>query len=143
MKRYSAAEVARYLEIYKSFERKPPDLIKERVDNSYMAHLTSALTSVRGVNKTDVTTLASNFGVSPLPFLPSIPCANDSPHRTPPQSFEKIVLASSDSLSLLPGLGDKKVKRLRDAFEGSFVVGKKKKKGPAEKRAERGEVEIN
>lgn len=61
---HSAQEVARYLEIYKSFERKPPDLIKERVDNSYMAHLTSALTSVRGVNKTDVTTLASNFGAS-------------------------------------------------------------------------------
>lgn len=36
-------------------------MIKERVDNSYMSHLTSALTSVRGVNKTDVTTLASNF----------------------------------------------------------------------------------
>lgn len=28
-----------------------------------MAHVTSALTSVRGVNKTDVTTLVSNFGV--------------------------------------------------------------------------------
>jgi DNA excision repair protein ERCC-1 len=39
-------------------------MIKERVDNSYMAHLNSALTSVRGVNKTDVTTLASNFLVS-------------------------------------------------------------------------------
>ncbi|ORY89614.1 restriction endonuclease type II-like protein [Leucosporidium creatinivorum] len=112
---WSAQEVARYLEIYKSFERKPPDLIKERVDNSYMAHLTSALTSVRGVNKTDVTTLASNFG-----------------------TFEKIVSASSDSLSLLPGLGDKKVKRLRDAFEGSFVVGKKKKKSNAQKAGEKG-----
>ncbi|MBZ6398004.1 MAG: hypothetical protein LBF18_23625, partial [Pantoea sp.] len=37
-----------------------------------MAHMTSALTSVRGVNKTDVTTLVSNFGVrrrSTSPFL--------------------------------------------------------------------------
>lgn len=45
-------------------------MIRERVDDSYMAHLTSALTSVRGVNKTDVTTLVSNFGVScrPVPL---------------------------------------------------------------------------
>lgn len=63
---YSTAEVARYLELYKQFERKPPDLIKQRTDDSYIAHLTQALTSVRGVNKTDVTTLASHFGVSLL-----------------------------------------------------------------------------
>lgn len=50
------------------FEKKPPDLIKERVDNDYMSHLTAALTSVRGLNKTDVTTLASTYGVR-LPLL--------------------------------------------------------------------------
>ncbi|GAA5968496.1 hypothetical protein JCM3765_006714 [Sporobolomyces pararoseus] len=116
---WSAQEVGRYLETYKQFERKPPDLIKERVDDSYMAHLTSALTSVRGVNKTDVTTLVSNFG-----------------------SFEKIVNAPSAQLSNLPGLGDKKVKRLRDAFTGSFTV-KKRKKGNAEKRAEEGRNQLN
>lgn len=69
---HSAQEAGRYLESYKLYERKPPDLIRERVDDSYMAHMTSALTSVRGVNKTDVTTLVSNFGVrrrSTSPFL--------------------------------------------------------------------------
>lgn len=102
-----------------------------------MAHLTSALTSVRGVNKTDVTTLASNFGASPPSLYPPHYSANRSICE---QTFEKIVSASSDSLSLLPGLGDKKVKRLRDAFEGSFVVGKKKKKrkSNAEKAGEKG-----
>lgn len=65
----SAQEAGRYLETYKSFERKPPDLIRERVDDSYMAHMTSALTSVRGVNKTDVTTLISNFGVRSRHYL--------------------------------------------------------------------------
>ncbi|GAA6024694.1 hypothetical protein JCM10207_009221, partial [Rhodosporidiobolus poonsookiae] len=59
---WSAQEAARYLTLYKQFERKPPDLIRERVDDSYMAHLTSALTSVKGVNKTDVVTLVSNYG---------------------------------------------------------------------------------
>lgn len=116
---WSAQEVGRYLETYKQFERKPPDLIKERVDDSYMAHLTSALTSVRGVNKTDVATLVSNFG-----------------------SFEKIVNAPSAQLSDLPGLGDKKVKRLRDAFTGSFTV-RKRKRGNAERRAQEGRNELN
>ncbi|SCZ89685.1 BZ3500_MvSof-1268-A1-R1_Chr9g10557 [Microbotryum saponariae] len=118
---WSTQECSRYLELYKQFERKAPDLIKERVDDSYMSHLTSALTSVKGVNKTDVTTLASN-------------CL----------TFRNIVTASPDALGALPGLGDKKVRRLRDAFEGSFVVTKKKrvdlmeKKSIADRMAEKG-----
>ncbi|SCV69877.1 BQ2448_1271 [Microbotryum intermedium] len=117
---WSTQECSRYLELYKQFERKAPDLIKERVDDSYMSHLTSALTSVKGVNKTDVMTLASN-------------CL----------TFRNIVTASPDALAALPGLGDKKVRRLRDAFEGSFVVTKKKrvdlmeKKSIADRMAER------
>lgn len=39
-------------------------MIRERVNDDYMSHLTSALTSIKGVNKTDVITLATNFGVS-------------------------------------------------------------------------------
>lgn len=62
---WSNEEAARYLEIYKSFERKGPELIKERVENDYMSQMTAVLTSVKGVNKTDVITLTSNFGVSP------------------------------------------------------------------------------
>ncbi|GJN91413.1 hypothetical protein Rhopal_004434-T1 [Rhodotorula paludigena] len=82
---WSAQEAGRYLETYKQFERKPPDLIRERTDDSYQAHLQSALTQVNSVNKTDVTTLISNFG-----------------------SFSKIVTAPAAQLSTLPGLGDKK-----------------------------------
>ena len=65
---WSAAEVARYLEVYKSYEHKPPDLIRERVAQDYNSILTSALTSVKGVNKTDVTMLSSTFGVRALLF---------------------------------------------------------------------------
>lgn len=107
----SSAEVARYIELYKQYERKPPDLIKQRTDDSYLSHLTQALTSVRGVNKTDVTTLASHYG-----------------------TFAQIVQAPAESLAALPGLGDKKVKRLRDAFEGSLVVGARGRKGNAANR---------
>lgn len=60
---WSNQEAGRYLELYKSFERKGPDLIKERVDKDYMSQMNAVLTSVRGVNKTDVLTLTTNFGV--------------------------------------------------------------------------------
>lgn len=170
----SAEESARYLTLYKSLERRPPDLIRERVDDSYMAHLTAALTSVRGVNKTDCTTLVSNFGVRPFSSLPLFPFPRrlssafalsliqtpDPPplssHRDL-QSFSKILLAPPSSLSALPGLGDKKVKRLRDAFSSPFQLGsageKKRKReekeererrtGEARRRGEGGERELN
>jgi DNA excision repair protein ERCC-1 len=74
-------EAGVYLSTYKLFEHKPPDLIKERVDKvpppqwfrravsltksrqDYASVMRAALTSVRGINKTDVMTLRSNFGV--------------------------------------------------------------------------------
>lgn len=49
---------------YKAFEHKPPDMLKERVQKDYPSQLQNALTSVKGVNKTDVITLSTNFGVS-------------------------------------------------------------------------------
>jgi DNA excision repair protein ERCC-1 len=60
---WTAEEAGSYIERYKAFEHKAPDLIRERVNNDYMSHLNSALTSIKGVNKTDVMTLATNFGV--------------------------------------------------------------------------------
>lgn len=117
----SSAEAGRYLEVFKSFERKPPDLIRAPVDNDYMSHLTSALTSIKSVNKTDVATLSSSLGVrtclSPPPE--DAGCADNFP---PFQPFSKIVTASSSTLNSLPGLGDKKVKRIRDAFDATFLV---------------------
>jgi DNA excision repair protein ERCC-1 len=57
-------EAATYLATYKAFEHKPPDLLKERVHKDYASRLQGVLTSVRGINKTDVMTLSTNFGVS-------------------------------------------------------------------------------
>ena len=53
-----------YLSTYEQFEHKPPDLIKERVDKDYHSVLRTALTSISKVNKTDVETLRTSFGVS-------------------------------------------------------------------------------
>ena len=106
---YRSQEAGRYLEIYKNFERKPPDLIKERRENDYMSHMNAVLTNIRGVNRTDVVTLTSNFG-----------------------SLANIANAGAEELLACPGLGEKKVKRLREAFTAPFVV--KKRKSNAEKR---------
>ena len=39
-------------------------MLKERTHRDYAGQLSSVLTSVKGVNKTDVITLGPNFGVS-------------------------------------------------------------------------------
>ncbi|KAM0756184.1 DNA repair protein rad10 [Meredithblackwellia eburnea MCA 4105] len=122
---WSAQEVARYLESYKALEKRDPGMIRERKEEDYLSRVTRVLTTVRGVNRTDVVTLVTGCGS--LSTLTSTPLA---------------------TLLDLPGVGEKKAKRLRDAFEGSFTVGgsssgKRRKKGEAEKRGEQGVGELN
>lgn len=38
----SAQEAARYLETYKVYESKPADLLKEKIDNTYLARVCGA-----------------------------------------------------------------------------------------------------
>ncbi|KAK0551614.1 ssDNA endonuclease and repair protein rad10 [Tilletia horrida] len=97
---WSAEEAGRYIETYKILEHKPVDVIKERISDDYMSQLTSVLTSIRGVNKTDVTTLLSNFG-----------------------SLQRIATAAPSNLMMCPGFGDVKVRRLKEAFSQPFRAG--------------------
>ncbi|KAE8225678.1 hypothetical protein CF319_g1622 [Tilletia indica] len=97
---WSAEEAGRYVEAYKILEHKPADVIKERISDDYMSQLTSVLTSIRGVNKTDVTTLLSNFG-----------------------SLQRIATAAPSHLLMCPGFGDVKVRRIREAFSQPFRAG--------------------
>lgn len=60
---WSNEEAARYIETYKAYENKAPDAIKERVENDYLSKLTDGLTQIPSINKTDIVTLASTFGV--------------------------------------------------------------------------------
>jgi len=94
---WTLEEAGFYLSTFKSFEHKPPDLIRERVDKDFAAMYRASLTSISKVNKTDVETLKTNFG-----------------------SLTDISLASSDKMQLLPGLGKIKVRRIKDAFERPF-----------------------
>jgi DNA excision repair protein ERCC-1 len=60
---------------------------------------TSVVGTVRSVNKTDTATLASSFG-----------------------SLARVATASVEELSVCPGLGHKKVRRIFDAFNKPFVT---------------------
>jgi len=90
-------EAGFYLTTLKQFEHKPPDLIKERRDKDYHSMLKTTLTSISKVNKTDVETLKTSIG-----------------------SLADIATASSEQLLKLPGFGQVKVKRMKDAFEKPF-----------------------
>ncbi|KAG8213863.1 restriction endonuclease type II-like protein [Butyriboletus roseoflavus] len=94
---WSIDEAGQYIATFKQFEHKPPDLIKERVDKDYDSQLRTALTSINKVNKTDVETLRTSLG-----------------------SFADISTTSSDRLQTLPGFGQVKVRRIKDAFEKPF-----------------------
>ncbi|KAG0302114.1 Excision repair cross-complementation group 1 [Dissophora globulifera] len=102
---WSNEEAARYIETFKAYEYKAPDAIKERVDNDYLSKLTDCLTQIQSVNKTDVVTLSSTFG-----------------------SFKNIMDASVDELGVLPGFGERKVRRLLEAFDQPFAIDPKKRR---------------
>ena len=94
---WSPEECARYLETYKSYESKPADAIRERVERDPLSRLHAALTQVKGVNKTDVATLTQSFG-----------------------TVGDLLRASAGDLAACPGLGPTKVQRLQRAFSGPF-----------------------
>ncbi|KAI9483010.1 MAG: DNA excision repair protein ERCC-1-like protein [Benjaminiella poitrasii] len=102
---WSLEEAGRYLETYKMFEHKTPDLIRERVEDEYLAKATDCLTQVKSVNKTDVLTLLSTFG-----------------------SLKGIAEAKTEELAMCPGFGEQKVKRLQQVWKQPFVANKKQKK---------------
>lgn len=112
--RASTEEAGQYIATFKQFEHKAPDLIKEHVDKDYTSTLWFALTSISKVNKTDVKTLHTSIGVHHV-FIWWWLCLNSTL-----QSFADIAKAPSDRLQHLPGFGQVKVKRLKEAFEKPF-----------------------
>ncbi|KAM9270703.1 LOW QUALITY PROTEIN: DNA excision repair protein ERCC-1 [Cariama cristata] len=95
---WSPEEAGRYLETYKAYEQKPPDLLKERVEQDFLSRMTDCLTSVKSVNKTDALSLLTAFG-----------------------SLAAMVHASREDLSLCPGVGPQKAKRLFDVLHEPFL----------------------
>lgn len=99
----SPEEAGRYLETYKSYEKKPADVLKEQVEKNYLSQVSDCLTTVKYVNKTDAMTLLSTFS-----------------------SLEGIIKASKEELVLCPGLGPQKARRLYDVLHQPFIKTKKK-----------------
>ncbi|KAG8452531.1 hypothetical protein GDO86_004350 [Hymenochirus boettgeri] len=95
---WSPEEAARYLETYKCYEQKPADALKERSEADFMSRMTECLTTVKSVNKTDSGTLFTTFG-----------------------TLFDLANASREDLSLCPGLGPQKAKRLYDALHEPFL----------------------
>ncbi|XP_074876408.1 DNA excision repair protein ERCC-1 [Buteo buteo] len=95
---WSPEEAGRYLETYKAYEQKPADLLKERVEQDFLSRMTDCLTSIKSVNKTDALSLLTTFG-----------------------SLAAMVDASREDLSLCPGVGPQKAKRLFDVLHEPFL----------------------
>ncbi|XP_070771269.1 DNA excision repair protein ERCC-1 [Enoplosus armatus] len=100
---WSPEEAGRYLETYKSYEKKPADVLKEQVEKDYLSKVTDCLTTVKSINKTDAITLLSTFS-----------------------SVEGIISASKEDLVLCPGLGPQKARRLHDVLHKPFLKSKTK-----------------
>ena len=80
-------------------------MIRTRVGETYSSQLAAVLTSVRGINKTDVMTLSTHIGVRGLPLT---------------QSLADMARAPPEKLAMLPGMGEVKVDNLTKAFRQAF-----------------------
>ena len=108
---WSQEEAARYLESFKAFEGKDASSIQKKKESTYIDQAVDVLGSVRSVNKTDTAQLLSQFG-----------------------TFEALVSASVEDIRQCPGIGEKKVRRLHDAFHKPFSSSMAKRR--KEKREE-------
>ncbi|KAF4988949.1 hypothetical protein FDECE_14863 [Fusarium decemcellulare] len=111
---WSAAEAARYIELYKSYENASFGAIRGQQPTSYGEKLVEFVTVPRSLNKSDAVALVSNFG-----------------------SLKNAINADAEQLGMLNGWGGIKVKRWASAVEEPFRVKKAAKRGakPTERTA--------
>ncbi|XP_050071710.1 DNA excision repair protein ERCC-1 [Anopheles maculipalpis] len=94
---WNADEAGRIVEKYKLFENRPPDWIMERAEKYPHEKLVRALTTIKPVNQTDAMILLQNYG-----------------------TLGKLINTSEEKLSMVSGLGPRKVKKLHKTFSESF-----------------------
>ena len=109
---WSNEEAARYLETLKAYEGKDASSIQRREQTNFADQVTDALCAIRSVNKTDSAQLMSQFG-----------------------TLRGLMRAPMDELSLCPGIGEKKVRRLYEAFHKPFSSAAARKRRKEEKAA--------
>ncbi|KAF2094817.1 DNA repair protein rad10, partial [Rhizodiscina lignyota] len=111
---WSAAEAARYLELYKMYEHASPSnqSIRGHRAETYGDKMVAFVTTPRSINKTDAVGLVSNFG-----------------------SLRTAMNARPEEVALVAGWGEKKVKRWCGAVREPFRVKKAAKRGLARDNA--------
>jgi DNA excision repair protein ERCC-1 len=112
---WSAAEAARYLELYKSYEHANFSAIRGQQSSSYAEKLVDFVTVPRSVNKADAIALVSNFG-----------------------TLKDAINADSGEINLIGGWGSTKVKKWVAAVEEPFRVQKAAKRKIGEVTGEEG-----
>jgi DNA excision repair protein ERCC-1 len=103
---WSAAEAARYLELYKSYENASFTAIKGQQSTNYSDKLIDFVTVPRSLNKSDAVALIANFG-----------------------SLKNAVNADQEQLGMISGWGGTKVKRWSSAVGEPFRAKKAAKRG--------------
>lgn len=96
---WSAAEAARYLELYKSYEHANFAAIKGQQATSYAERLVEFVTVPRGINKADSISLVSAFG-----------------------SLKNAINADPEQVSVIGGWGEKKVSKWCSVVAEPFRV---------------------
>lgn len=103
---WSAAEAARYLELYKSYEHANPTAIRGVESKGYAEKMVEFVTVPRSINKTDAVTLVSAFG-----------------------SLRAAVNARPEEIAIIGGWGEKKVRKWCSAVDEPFRVRKAARRG--------------
>ena len=106
---WSAAEAARYLELYKSYEHANSSAIRGTESKGYAEKMVDFVTVPRSINKTDAVSLVSAFG-----------------------SIKNAVNARPEEVAVVGGWGEKKVRRWCAVVDEPFRARKATKKGAAE-----------
>lgn len=96
---WSNREAARYVETFKAYEHKSADIIKEKPKESSKQRAVECLTTIRHISTTNANNLIKSLG-----------------------TMGKVFKSSPEHLSLVPGLGEKKIRRLLQVFNNPFVA---------------------
>jgi len=97
---WTDAEAAAYLETLHRCQSKGAEILMGRLtDGDHRARVSEVLTTVKGINRTDASSLAVRFG-----------------------SMARLAEASEADLQKCPGIGDKKVKQLHQVLHTPFFT---------------------
>lgn len=103
---WSAAEGARYLELFKTYENAAPTSIKQHQSTAYSDRMVDFVTTPRSINKTDAVSLVSQFG-----------------------TVRTAVNARHEDVATIAGWGEKKVQQWCHSVREPFRIQRSAKRG--------------